>query len=52
MNNTISVTIILMIIIGVISCNNPQYNNYKDIGDWEYISDTSSFDGYMLLDKR
>ena len=52
MNNTISVTIILMIIIGVISCNNPQYNNYKDIGDWEYISDTSSFDGYMLLDKK
>ena len=47
-----STIIIFTIAIGVISCNNPQYNNYKDISNWENISDTSSFDGYILFDNK
>ena len=42
----------LFCVFGIISCDNPKYEDYKDIGNWENISDTSSFDGYILLDKK
>lgn len=52
MEKNISIAIIFMIVLELFSCNNPKYNDYKDIGNWENISDTSSFDGYILLGQK
>lgn len=51
-NGYILAFVVSLTAFAFVSCDNPKYDDYKDIGSWESISDTSSFDGYVLLDKK
>lgn len=51
-NGYILAFVVSLTAFAFVSCDNPKYDDYKDIGSWESISDTSSFDGYLLLDKK